>query len=142
MTCRSAAILLVALALRPVPVLGQTADVRGVVTDSATGTPLAGVHVTWSAETASFGTAGRTDAAGRFAIAGLPLGRFTVTFSRVGYAPLRLDGIELTDGGVTLRVALAVRGVPLDPLVVSAARSEQTRLDAPASVSVIERRDI
>ncbi|MGH7569974.1 MAG: TonB-dependent receptor domain-containing protein [Gemmatimonadales bacterium] len=142
MTCRSAVFLFAGLALTPILVLAQTADVRGVVTDSATGAPLAGVHVTWSAEASSFGAAGRTDAAGRFAIAGLPLGRFTVAFSRVGYAPLRLDGIELTDGGVTLRVALAVRGVPLDPVVVSAARSEQTRLDAPASVSVIERRDI
>jgi outer membrane receptor for ferrienterochelin and colicins len=141
MTSRAAAVLLAALALGPAPLLAQ-ASIRGVVTDSVTGAPLGGVHVTLSAEASSVLATGRTDAGGRFAIAGLELGTFSVEFNRVGYAPLRLDRVELTGRSVDLRVTLATRGVPLDPIVVSASRREQARLDAPASVSVIDRREI
>lgn len=139
---RSAAFLLLVFGAAPPLALGQTAVARGTVMDSTTGAPLSGVRVTWSAEAASLMRAGYTDARGRFTIPQLPFGRYTVAFTRVGYTALRLEAVEVTDSGARLRVALAARGVLLDPIVVSVSRSEQAWLEAPASVSVIERSDI
>lgn len=139
MTSRLAALLIGVGLLGPGAILAQTADVRGLVVDSAGGAPLPGVEVMVSGEIAHVRAARRTNEAGRFVLSGLPLGQYDIVFNRVGYAPFTLAGAALADTGLTLRVALAARGVPLDPIVISAARTEQTSLDAPVSVSVIER---
>ena len=58
---------------------------------------------------------------------------------RVGYVPTRLERVDVSGANFTFRVRLTAVGVPVDPVVISASRSEQTQLDAPASTSVIER---
>ena len=122
------------------PAVAQNAQVRGFVADSSTGAPLAQVRVEWTPS----GSASRsalttyTDESGRFATALAP-GSYAVALRRVGYAPTRLERVDVSDANFTLRVRLAAVGVPMDPVVISASRSEQTQLDAPASTSVIER---
>jgi outer membrane receptor for ferrienterochelin and colicins len=135
-------LLLVRLAVAPPAMLAQTADVRGVVTDSVTGAPLGGVRVTWSAKASTRTITAFTNDQGRFTTTRLPHGSYAVAFSRVGYHPRRLEDVEVTAGRPTLSIALAARGIVLDPIVVSVSREEQAWLDAPAAVSVIERSGI
>ena len=84
----------------------QEAVVRGVVRDS-TGGPLPGASVYLS------GTArgDATDAAGRYAIAGVPPGAYRVVASMVGFAPAA-EPVVLAAGD-TLTVALVLRERPL-----------------------------
>ncbi|HEY5417895.1 MAG TPA: TonB-dependent receptor [Gemmatimonadaceae bacterium] len=122
------------------PAVAQNTQVRGFVADSSTGAPIAQVRVEWT----SSGSASRsalttyTDESGRFTTALAP-GSYLVALRRVGYAPTRLERVDVRGANFTLRVRLTAIGVPVDPVVISASRSEQTQLDAPASTSVIER---
>jgi len=122
------------------PAVAQNTQVRGFVADSSTGAPIAQVRVEWT----SSGSASRsalttyTDESGRFTTALAP-GSYLVALRRVGYAPTRLERVDVRGANFTLRVRLTAIGVPVDPVVISASRSEQTQLDAPASTSVVER---
>ena len=120
--------------------VAQMTRVGGVVTDSTTGAPVAQVRVEWRADARGSPSAltTYTDDAGRFAVALTP-GSYAATLKRVGYAPKRIEHVEVVGANSTLNVRLAAIGVPVDGVVVSASRSEQTQLDAPASTSVIER---
>ena len=130
-------------ALEAPPAVAQATHVHGLVTDSTTGAPLAQVRVEWRAS----GSASRsiltsyTDDGGRVTLTLAP-GQYHLTFRRVGYAPRQLQRVDVNGTSFTLRVALAAVGVPVDPVVVSASRSEQTQLDAPASTSVIQREGV
>ena len=119
----------------------QRIHVRGAVSDSATAAPLPHARAEWRNRATLRAVAAYTDAAGRFTIE-LESGRYDVLVSRLGYSPRRLDDSEVIRGGSTFHVSLSARGVPVDPIVVSVSRSEQARLDAPASVSVIGREAI
>ena len=122
------------------PAVAQNTQVRGFVADSSTGAPLAQVRVEWTLS----GSASRsalttyTNESGRFTTVLSP-GSYAVALRRVGYAPTRLERLNVSGANSTLRVRLTAVGVPVDPVVISASRSEQTQLDAPASTSVIER---
>lgn len=136
-----AALPLVACLALPSPAPAQRVDVRGTVRDSATGAPLAHVRVEWSDRVTGREIAVFTVPSGSFMIRVLP-GRFDVRLTRQGYAPVRFLNVGVTGSDSTFPFVLPARGVPLDPIVVSASRREQARLDAPASVSVIERSGI
>ena len=122
------------------PAVAQVTRIHGFVTDSSTGAPLAQVKVEWTpaASRSRPSLTSYTDDGGRFTVALTP-GAYGVTLRRVGYAPARLERVDVTGGDFDLRVRLAAVGVPVDPVVISASRTEQTQLDAPASTSVIER---
>lgn len=62
-----------------------TSRVEGVVTDAASGAPLADTAVVVTAGTLAFETT--TDGEGAYAVAGIPAGPFTVAFARPGYRP-------------------------------------------------------
>ncbi|HMA43743.1 MAG TPA: TonB-dependent receptor [Gemmatimonadales bacterium] len=122
--------------------VAQQAAVGGVVVDSATGLAVPAVRVTLT------GTDRRTPAAvvlteadGRFSLTATT-GTYALEFHRIGYAPLRLDGLRLTEAGVSVRVALRPVGIPLDPVVLTASRIEQSSLEAPAATSVLERAEV
>jgi iron complex outermembrane receptor protein len=70
---------------------------------------------------------------------GADAGTYGVDARRVGYAPTRLERVEVIDHDFTLRADWRLWVSPVDPVVISASRTEQTQLDAPASTSVIER---
>lgn len=82
-----------------VPMLGQEPQaaggykIRGVVYDSVAGTPLAGARVEVAARGAeAVPRAVLSDALGRFAMSGLPAGRFLVGFYHDNLTRLGLDG--------------------------------------------------
>ncbi|NUO38698.1 MAG: SusC/RagA family TonB-linked outer membrane protein [Gemmatimonadaceae bacterium] len=105
------------------PVAAQstgTAGVRGQVTDSTAQRPLAGaeVYVVSSGPTGTTRVA-RTNAAGQYALAGLPAGPAMVRVRLVGYAPAG-QGLTLRDGETSVAdFVLGQRLTQLNEVVVT-----------------------
>ncbi len=116
------------------------AGIHGIVTDSVTSAPLEGARVIALDAADTPAASAISDARGRFRLERLPGGWYAVLVTRIGYAPRRVEGVTLASDGVAeLALALGPRAVTLDPQVVSASRSPEAALDAPASVSVVDR---
>ena len=94
------------------------ASIRGVVRDSAAVVvPNADVSVTPGNRRV------RADSAGRFVIASLEPGQYTVKARHVGYVPVEWT-VDLSRSGVTdVKLVLAVRLPVLDAVVVTAGRT-------------------
>lgn len=114
--------------------------VQGVVRDSISGEPLAGVRV--QTRSARRTRSAVTDRTGRFVFADLPAATYSFTFTRVGYSARRVTDVRVDVDGIIVDVVLHALGVPLDPVIVSVSRTEETALSAPASVSVVTRNEI
>jgi TonB-linked SusC/RagA family outer membrane protein len=84
---------------------GATGTVRGFVSDSTTGRPVAGVQVTIAGATAR----AATSEAGSYQLTGVPAGRITVRAQRLGYAAFQRT-VDLTAGG-TVTVDIRLRPV-------------------------------
>lgn len=120
----------------------QQASFSGTITDSVAGTAVNGVRVelfrgiSVVAETV-------TDEDGRFSISALEPGRYRVVFTRIDYRVRQVWDVELTaEEPLRLDIGMIPLAYALNPVVVSAARAEQTVLDAAASVSAIETQEI
>ncbi len=119
---------LVLLALLPslaTGVVGQTLTqtVRGQVRDETVQTPLAGATLKIETATGQI-LGGLTDDEGRFAIAGVPVGRATVTVTYLGYTPLVLANLQVVSGKELNLNLLMVEdyAVSTDEVTVSADR--------------------
>src|SRR5207237_4312349 len=90
----------------------DSGSVRGRVTDAKTGqaVPNAAVVV----EGTRFGA--RTDEDGRYSIAGVPAGTYTVTARRLGYQRAA-QSVTTSGGEVVLDFTLAVLPPPLDEII-------------------------
>ncbi|HEV8232674.1 MAG TPA: carboxypeptidase regulatory-like domain-containing protein [Thermoanaerobaculia bacterium] len=100
--------------------LAKAASVTGSVIDERTRRPLAGARI--SASTASFGFGdetrsrrARTDAKGRFRIAGLASRRYTVRAAKTDYLPVSMPGIvavvaQPANVAIALQKASAIAG--------------------------------
>jgi outer membrane receptor for ferrienterochelin and colicins len=130
-----------ALTLIASPVAAQSGSIAGRVTAADGGRPVAGARV----EASSSGrTAGSTTAGddGQFRIVNLAEGTYTVTVTRIGYQMQRVDGISVGAGIANANVTLSPLPSLLDQVVTTASRAPEKVLDAPASVSVINEREI
>lgn len=126
--------------------VAQTASVRGTVTDAATREALPGATVlvvtpgTSSMINPNAGAAADLD--GRYEITGLPAGSFELRVTLIGHAEHR-SSLQLADGqAVVVNVALAEEGILLNTIVVSGSRAAEKVLDAPASIDVVQAREI
>ncbi len=129
-------LLLAAFAL-PVSAQQQSATISGTVTDGEAGLPLPNANV-YVSET---GTGSVTDLEGRYTVSGLEAGSYTVLFSFTGYQNQERV-VELAAGQtLSLDVALAP-GIELDPIQITAGRRQEKVLDAPASIDVIDAREL
>lgn len=113
-------------------------DIHGTVLDSVADRPVAGVRV--EIERDGERRAVVTGADGVFAFRRLVAGAYRLRLVRVGYAPRTVE--RVVPGPTALVVRILALGAPLDPVVVTASRSEETALDAPAAVTVIDRREV
>lgn len=117
-----------------IPLLAALPDgtVRGKVTDSRTGEPLAGVYVVYGK---SLGTTTAPDGTYHFkALAG----KLIITFKSVGYETITRD-ITLEESGTTdLSVAMDVSLLQIDQIVVSADKNEQKVAELSVSMDVIK----
>jgi outer membrane receptor for ferrienterochelin and colicins len=118
----------------------QTAVVRGTVRDSTTGEPLSLVRVELTIGAAR--SVANTDERGRFLIRGVPPGSASIRVTRIGYRPGGFVRVVAAADTLDLSIALGAAGVPLDPVVISASRTEETAIDAPTAVSVVGREAI
>jgi len=83
----------------------------------------------------------KTDNAGAYKIEGLPAGSYAVEFRRVGYAPETRQA-DLSKGDVALNIGLSGSPLTLAPITITAAPEAKSSLNTPASVSVVEGREL
>lgn len=120
----------------------QQASLRGIVQDSTTHQPVAGASLT---VTRGDSVIARTvsDSAGRFAISSLRAGRYVAEVSRIGYRAKRAGAFDLGAGeNVLILIQLVPLPLTIDAVVVSASRTEEKALEAPASISVVSRQQV
>lgn len=111
----------------------STAILEGNVRVAGTATPLQGAHVIL--EELAQGTT--TDAKGRFQLANLPAGTYTLTVRFLGFVPYR-QAILLQAGVTTqLTIILEEQTVSLGEIVVAASGLPQSRTDVAASVGLL-----
>ncbi|HET6463872.1 MAG TPA: TonB-dependent receptor, partial [Candidatus Krumholzibacteria bacterium] len=84
-----------------------------------------------------------TDMRGNFVLRGIPTGAYHIVISRIGHKSFERDSVMVTDGDTT-RVDAALEPAPVrvNPVVVTATRTEQTVRMAPASIAVVDQEDI
>ena len=96
-------------------------EIHGQVTDAGTGESLIGATVTMVGR---FGGA-VADTAGRFRLANLPPGRYTLRFSHVGYEDVQLAPVEVAaESDLTLNASLNQKLTTLKGIVVTPGRFE------------------
>ena len=113
----------------------------GTVFDDDDGTPLPGanVHVTGvSAAGDAIDTGMATDVEGYFAL-DLPAGTYRVEISFVGYTSWVNEQVT---PGEELTIRLVPSGHLINPITVTASRTPEKLLDAPASITVLEPREL
>lgn len=113
---------------------GTDANVTGHVVDAATGEHMPYISVIIKGTT--IGTT--TDATGHYMLTNLPLGKFTIEVSSIGYKTQSREIILEKGKTLELKFELEEDMVALDGVVVSANRSETTRRLAPTLVNVLD----
>lgn len=105
------------------PGLGQSAPagrIAGRVIDQATSRPLASARIIVQGQPAPLSS----DLDGRYRSAPIPAGRYTVRVALIGYRPLNVDSVIVTDGNVTVvNATLTATPLELEELVVEASVS-------------------
>lgn len=117
----------------------QTGTLSGTITDAETGAPVAaaGIEVLGSGTPLTL-----TNDAGRFTLSA-PAGTYAVVISSLGYRDHREDGISVRAGSTrTLDVTMISQALALNPVVVTASRRAESRMDAPNTVHVVGETEI
>ena len=124
-------------------VSGQEALLSGRVTDSD-GYSIVGANVILEGNAIPDGKTGTvTSQEGDFRIENLPAGAYRLRITHIGYRDLVREKIEIVTGGVLeLELELEAELIFLEQNVVSASRRQEKILEAPASVAVVEAREI
>jgi TonB-linked SusC/RagA family outer membrane protein len=123
---------------RPLPVGAQTAQpqqtgrVSGIVTESTTGRPIAGVNVVVVGT--QLGT--QTDADGRFSLRNLPVGSREVRVQRIGFAPATRTVVVSAGQTVAIDFQMAAQAVQLQS-VVTVGYGTQERRDITGAVASV-----
>jgi iron complex outermembrane receptor protein len=125
-----------------VPVQAQDGVLAGMVTDSLTGDPIAGVEIEIVRGFGSTVGSAVSGADGSYRLR-VPAGRYSVVVSSFGYVTRRFDEIEIAAETTSpLAVVLQPQALALNPLVISASRSLEKTLDAPAVVYLVQEEEI
>lgn len=132
--CRCSVILLTFLFVTSL-YSGTSGKISGTITDEKTGEPIAGATVLL----AGTKTGAASDIDGRYVIANVPPGTYTLNISSVGYRKNIVEGVQVnTDFTTRIDVKLSSQEVNLEAVVVHAERplvrndltSSQTSVDA------------
>jgi iron complex outermembrane receptor protein len=129
------------LLLFTVPATAQQPTLTGTVVDSITSRGLDGARVELRRDTVVIAST-VSDAGGGFSLEAPP-GSYRLVVARLDYRPHILDPFRLPPDGTTLAIVLSRQAIVFNPIVVTASRTtEEKALDAPASVSVINTREV
>ena len=119
--------------------LAQTGSLSVRTVDARTGAPLPGANVTVQGTVLG----GASNAEGDLLIERIAQGTYAVQASLIGYERTRVDGVSIRSGETTrLQIRMSATAIPVDPVIVTATRREQSAAEAPASVSVLDARGI
>lgn len=117
--------------------------IAGLVTDEATGAPLAAVHVEVLGEGATVAAEAMTGPGGEYEITGVPARTFSVRFTSPGWETVVMEAQSVSAGATTLvSVTMTQQSFELNPLTVTASRTHEKVLEAPAAVEVVSTRDL
>jgi len=121
----------------------QAGTITGAVRMEGTDAPLPGAVVQVLSPTGARVGSTLTNQSGRYLIANIPAGTYSITAAMTGYETGRVDGVQVSAGQTTTTsLLLTTRAIDLDPVVVSASRRQERALDAPARVEVVSPRQI
>ncbi len=97
----------------------QTGRITGQVTDTAGGRPIEGVSITVVGDGNRTLAGARSDAAGRYSLAGVATGTVQLRARVLGYAPKDRTTIVLAGQSTTVDFVLSQRSVQLDQVVIT-----------------------
>jgi len=122
----------------------STGAIAGHVKDARTGEDLTFCNVVFGIAGQTKGIGGiLTDMHGNYVLRPIPAGTYRLAISRIGYQSFVLDSVVVSAGDTTrVDATLAAAPVRVNPVVVTATRTEQTARMAPASVAVVDQEDI
>ncbi len=116
-----------------------TGRIEGVVTDAESGDALPGANLLFHGETQ---TGAATNAEGKYALV-LPAGVYRIEVSYVGYVTHETRSYIVSAGtNQSLDFALEPGNELIDAITITASRKRERILDSPASVSVLEPREL
>lgn len=123
--------------------LAQTGVVSGRVTDATDGRPMTGANVVlMTPGTSAMTTGAATGPDGRYRIADVPPGAYTLAVRFIGFQEAQVPVTVAAGQTVTVDVALRAGGFDLNTVVVTASRQAEKVLDAPASISVLSAEEV
>lgn len=121
----------------------QTGRIGGAVRDADTGAPLKGASVQVTGPPLKAAAGAISDDDGKYAIEKVPPGQYSVRATFVGYLPQIVASVEVIAGqSISVDFSLNRAPVELEETVVSVSRRPENIIDAPASVSKIDWREL
>jgi iron complex outermembrane receptor protein len=124
------------------PAAAQSASIAGRVTAADGGRSIAGARVEARVSGGALAGSATSDETGQFRIVNLGEGSYSVTVTRIGFQLQRIDGVQVGTGIVTTDVTMSPIPSQLEQVVTTASRAPEKVLDAPASVSVVNEKEI
>ncbi|NOY78922.1 MAG: TonB-dependent receptor plug domain-containing protein, partial [Calditrichaeota bacterium] len=117
----------------------NSVKITGQVLDAETGDPLIGANVLVAGT--SYGAA--TDLQGRYEIANLPVGTYTIRVVMMGYTTAQKSGVRIfEDHSVSLDFRLQPKIIRLGSLLVWGTRESSSLWENPAALEIISRKQI
>ncbi|MFW6039986.1 MAG: TonB-dependent receptor, partial [Gemmatimonadota bacterium] len=121
----------------------QPGVVSGRVTAADGGEPVAGAILEALDEDGSIAARGETNDQGAYRLDGLEPGSYTLVVTMIGYETLRVEDVRVVAGSTTLQaVSLTTAAFELNPITVTASRRQEKALEAPATVNVVDAREV
>jgi hypothetical protein len=102
-------LVLLSLAWSAVPIPSSAQSVSGVVSDFATGRPLAGASLALADSSGAVVTTTVTDSVGHYHLQARASGRYAIRVRILGYAPATIDSLDLPLASRSRRVDFSVR---------------------------------
>ncbi|HUF89660.1 MAG TPA: TonB-dependent receptor [Gemmatimonadota bacterium] len=133
--------LLATLLLAAAPAAAQTGSLSGRIMDAESGETIANAVIRVLTPDGRDVAGDLTDSDGRFTVRAAP-GSYVLEVTSLGFASRRIEVQVGAEAGEPVSVALVPEAIQLNPIVVSASRRPQKRLDAPATVGVVEKEEI
>ena len=133
--------LLVLLGLAAAPASAQTGTLAGRVMEAETGETIANAVVRVLVAGGREVAGDLTDADGRFELQ-VPPGSYEVEVTSLGFATRVIETTVAAQAGEPMSIALVAEAIQLNPIIVSASRRPQKRLEAPATVETVEKEEI
>ena len=115
-----------------------TGTVRGHITDARTHSAVAYAQVVLRDDQGRVAAGGAADLDGAYLLAAVPVGRYALVATRLGYANESVSALDvIADSTITVNLALRIVAVQSNVIVVSGARRVERAADSDVSTSVV-----